>query len=252
MDNADLSHHIVSRFNEDLERARSNVLRMGGLVESQLALALRALLEGDVAAGNEVVRCEYDVNALQVSIDDECNRILATRAPTASDLRLVVAIIKTVTDMERIGDEAEKVGYIGSHHSNLDHAPEHYRVMRHLGSVVQDMVRDALDCFARLDAATALAVAKRDRLVDEEYEAVQRQCITFMIEDPRTIRRAIDLLWIARALERIGDHAKNICEYVIYMVHGKDIRHISLKDVEEQLQAEPRPPAGLSATDRPQ
>src|SRR5271155_5632991 len=208
MENADLSHHIVSRFNEDLERARGNVLRMGGLVESQLALALRALLDGDLAAGNEVVRCEYDVNALQVSIDDECSRILAPRAPTASDLRLVVAIIKTVTDLERIGDEAEKVGYIASHHASLERSMDHYRVMRHLGRVVQEIVRDALDAFARLDARTALEVAKRDRLIDEEYDSAQRQCITFMIEDPRSIRRTIDMLWIARALERIGDHAK--------------------------------------------
>jgi phosphate transport system protein len=156
VENADLSHHIVSRFNADLEQLRSNVLQMGGLVEAQLKLALRALLEGDSAAGDEVVRAEYEVNSMQVSIDDECSRILATRAPAASDLRLVVAIIKTVTDLERIGDEAEKVGYIGSHHASMERPADHYRVMRHLGRVVQEIVRDALDAFARLDAKTAL------------------------------------------------------------------------------------------------
>jgi phosphate transport system protein len=196
---------------------------------------LRALLEGDSAAGDEVVRAEYEVNSMQVSIDDECSRILATRAPAASDLRLVVAIIKTVTDLERIGDEAEKVGYIGSHHASLERPADHYRVMRHLGRVVQEIVRDALDAFARLDAKTALEVAKRDRLIDEEYDAAQRQCITFMIEDPRSIRHAIDMLWIARALERIGDHAKNICEYVIYTVYGRDVRHVSMGDVERHV-----------------
>jgi phosphate transport system protein len=180
---------------------------------------------------------------MQVSIDDECSRILATRAPAASDLRLVVAIIKTVTDLERIGDEAEKVGYIGSHHASLERPADHYRVMRHLGRVVQEIVRDALDAFARLDAKTALEVAKRDRLIDEEYDAAQRQCITFMIEDPRSIRHAIDMLWIARALERIGDHAKNICEYVIYTVYGRDVRHVSMGDVERHIHSlsEPQP-----------
>jgi phosphate transport system protein len=237
VENADLSHHIVSRFNADLEQLRSNVLQMGGLVEAQLKLALRALLEGDSAAGDEVVRAEYEVNSMQVSIDDECSRILATRAPTASDLRLVVAIIKTVTDLERIGDEAEKVGYIGSHHAAMERSADRYRVMRHLGRVVQDNVRDALDAFARLDAKAALEVAKQDRLIDEEYDAAQRQCITFMIEDPRSIRHAIDMLWIARALERIGDHAKNICEYVIYTVYGRDVRHVSMGDVERHIRS---------------
>jgi phosphate transport system protein len=238
MDNADLSHHILSRFNEDLERVRSNVLQMGGLVEEQLKRAVQALVEGDSRIGELVVRNETQVNSMQVSIDDECSHILATRAPAASDLRLVVAIIKTITDLERIGDEAEKIGYIGTRNAVVDRPGEHYRVIKHLVRVVQELVRDALDAFARLDASAALAVAKRDRLVDEEYDAVQRQCIMFMIEDPRTIRRAIDLLWITRALERIGDHAKNICEYVVYMVHGKDIRHVSLRDVEQQLQRE--------------
>jgi len=252
VENADLSHHILSRFNADLEQLRTNVLQMGGLVEAQLKLALRALLEGDGAAGDEVVRAEYEVNSMQVSIDDECNRILATRAPAASDLRLVVAIIKTVTDLERIGDEAEKVGYIASHHASLERSMDHYRVMRHLGRVVQEIVRDALDAFARLDAKAALEVAKRDRLIDEEYESAQRQCITFMIEDPRSIRHTIDLLWIARALERIGDHAKNICEYVIYMVYGRDIRHVSMRDVERHIQSLSEPQStGVAARTEP-
>jgi phosphate transport system protein len=148
-----------------------------------------------------------------------------------------VAVIKTITDLERIGDEAEKIGYIGSRLATMERPADRYREIKHLGRVVEEIVHDALDAFARLDADAAVAVAKRDRLVDEEYEAIQRQCITFMMEDPRSIRRAIDVLWVARAIERIGDHAKNICEYVIYMVHGKDVRHVRLEDVEAQLKS---------------
>jgi phosphate transport system protein len=235
MEKADLSQHILSRFNADLERVRTNVLQMGGLVEEQLANAVQALVLGDSAAAERVVRNDHRVNAMEVAIDEDCNRILATRAPAAGDLRLIVAVIKTITDLERIGDEAEKIGYIGSRLATMERPADRYREIKHLGRVVEEIVHDALDAFARLDSDAAVAVAKRDRLVDEEYEAIQRQCITFMMEDPRSIRRAIDVLWVARAIERIGDHAKNICEYVIYMVHGKDVRHIRLEEVEEEL-----------------
>lgn len=237
MEKADLSHHILSRYNTDLERVRTTVLQMGGLVEEQLANAVRSLVDGDTALADRVVRNDHRVNAMEVSIDEDCNRILATRSPAAGDLRLIVAIIKTITDLERIGDEAEKIGYIGSRLATMERPADRYREIKHLGRVVEEIVHDALDAFARLDADAAVAVAKRDRLVDEEYEAIQRQCITFMMEDPRSIRRAIDVLWVARAIERIGDHAKNLCEYVIYMVHGKDVRHIRLEEVEEQLKS---------------
>ena len=146
-------------------------------------------------------------------------------------------MIKTITDLERIGDEAEKIGYIGSRLAAVERPADRYREIKHLGRLVGDMVHESLDAFARLDPEGAVAIAKKDRLVDEEYEAIQRQCITFMMEDPRTIRRALDVLWVARALERIGDHAKNVCEYVVYMVHGKDIRHLSIDEVEKHLQS---------------
>jgi phosphate transport system protein len=148
---------------------------------------------------------------------------------------LIVAVIKTITDLERMGDEAEKIGYIGARLASMEQPTDRYREIKHLGRLVSDMVHEALDAFARLDADAAITVAKKDRLVDEEYEAIQRQCITFMMEDPRTIRRALDVLWVARAIERIGDHAKNMCEYVIYMVLGKDVRHVRLDDVERQI-----------------
>jgi len=193
METADLSHHISRRFNEDLERVRGKVLGMGGFVEQQLQKAITALVEGDSSLGERVATDDYQVNNMEVAIDDECCRILATRAPTAGDLRVIVAIIKTITDLERIGDEAEKVGYIASRLATMERPADKYREIKHLGRVVSDMVH------------------------------------------ARTIRRALDVMWVVRALERIGDHAKNISEYVIYMVHGKDIRHTSLDDVEREL-----------------
>lgn len=244
MEKADLSHHILSRYNADLERVRTNVLQMGGLVEQQLSQAVHALVQGDSAAAERVARNDHRVNAMEVAIDEDCNRILATRAPAAGDLRLIVAVIKAITDLERIGDEAEKIGYIGSRLATMERPADRYREIKHLGRIVEEIVHDALDALARLDAEAAVAVAKRDRLVDEEYEAIQRQCITFMMEDPRSIRRALDVLWVARAIERIGDHAKNICEYVIYMVYGKDVRHTSLDDVERELRERAIPAIG--------
>ena len=237
MDVTELGPHISRRFNEDLEGVRNRVLQMGGFVEQQLTQAVAALIEGDSRLGEEVARGDHKVNAMEVTIDEECSRILATRAPAASDLRLIVAIIKTITDLERIGDEAEKIAYIASRLATMERPADRYREIKHLGRLAQQMVHDGLDAFARLDADAALRICREDRVLDDEFESIQRQCITFMMEDPRTIRRALDVVWVARALERIGDHAKNMCEYVVYMVHGKDIRHTSLDDVEKELRA---------------
>jgi phosphate transport system protein len=235
MEKSDLSQHISRRFNEDLEQIRGRVLAMGGFVEDQLAKAVTALVEGDSRLGESVVQDDFQVNAMEVTIDEECSRILATRAPAASDLRLIVAIIKAITDLERMGDECEKIGLIAARLAVEERPANKYREVKHLGRLVQSIVHDTLDAFARLDPDAALRVARMDKAVDEEYEAIQRQSITFMMEDPRNISRALDVMWIVRALERIGDHAKNICEYVIFMVHGKDIRHIRLEDVETVL-----------------
>jgi phosphate transport system protein len=246
MDTSDLSHHILSRYNADLEGLRSAVLQMGGIVEQQLQNGVKAIVSGDSRLGEEVARLDHKINAMEVAIDDDCSRILATRAPTASDLRLIVAIIKTITDLERIGDETEKLGHAAARFAAGERTADRYRELKHIGELVTDMVHGALDAFARLDTEAALQVARRDRVIDEEYDAIQRQCITFMMEDPRAIRRTLDVMAIARALERVGDHAKNICEYVVYMVLGKDIRHLSIEDVEKQVLAAraSRPTAG--------
>jgi phosphate transport system protein len=236
METANLTHHISSRFNEDLEHLRTSVLQMGGVVEQQLADAVTALVNGDSRLAEQAAHRDYLINGLEVAIDEDCSRILATRSPAASDLRLIVAVIKTITDLERVGDEGEKVAYVATRLSGIDRPSDRYRELKHVARLARELLHDALDAFSRLDADAALAIARRDRMLDAEYEAVQRQCITFMMEDPRTIRRALDVMMVARAFERIGDHAKNICEYVVYMVLGKDIRHRSLEEAAAELE----------------
>jgi phosphate transport system protein len=243
MDAEALTQHTSSRYEADLERLRNNVLSMGGLVERQLQRALSGFIDSDMTQLVAVAREEQLVNELERSVDEDCGRILATRNPAASDLRLLIAILKSNGDLERIGDEAEKIAAIAARRSNRDQPKDFFHELRHLGQLVQAMVRDCLDASARLDTQLALEVMRRDRQVDAEYEALQRQSVLRMSEDPRSIRRTLDVMWVVRALERVGDHAKNICEYVVYAVHGKDVRHVPLEDTERQL-------AGKLAQDR--
>jgi phosphate transport system protein len=232
-----LSHHISSRYNADLEQLRSSVLAMGGLVERQLTQAIGGITEPDARVMVRVAQEELRVNQLERSIDEDCSRILATRGPTASDLRLIITILKTITDLERIGDEGEKVAAIAARLALRERPHNRYRELRNLGELVTGMVHDTLDAFARFDTKLALEVLRRDRTVDEEYESIHRQSITFMMEDPRSIRRALDVMWVVRSLERIGDHAKNIGEYLIYLVLGKDVRHTKIEEIEKELLA---------------
>jgi phosphate transport system protein len=230
MRSEEIGHHYSRQFNEELETLRSRVLEMGGMVENQLRLSLRALVKGDSDLGEQVAQDDAKVNRMEVAIDEECTQILARRQPAAGDLRLILAIIKTITDLERIGDEAEKIGFLATRLAAQERPENRYKEIKHLGRTVRDIVHRALDCLARLDSESALEVAQADSMVDEEYESIMRQGITRMMEDPRTIGRVLDTLWVARALERIGDHAVNICEYVVYLVHGKDIRHLGIDD----------------------
>ncbi len=234
MDKAHLGHHISQQFNAELEDIRNRVLAMGGLVEQQIADAVSALVQGDIELCETVITNDYRVNAMEVALDEECAHTLARRQPAASDLRLIVAVVKTITDLERIGDQAEKVARMGLHLTAMERPKNHYLEIQSLGVHARDMLHGALDAFARMDVEAAVQVAQRDVTVDHEYEGVMRQMITFMMEDPRSIARSLDIMWAARALERIGDHARNIGEYVIYLVKGKDVRHISLEQMEKE------------------
>jgi phosphate transport system protein len=230
MENLNLGHHISQQFNEELEDIRNKVLQMGGIVEEQLGRAVRALIEGDTKLAKQVVADDYRVNALEVEIDEECTRIVARRQPAASDLRLVMAVIKTITDLERIGDEAKRVAKMVEDELNGAMAEDVRLELEHMGNLVREMLRMILDAFARTDVETAVRVVKFDNRVDAKYVSITRQLMTYMAQDPANIPRVLNILWAARAMERMGDRCGNIAEYIFYLVHGRDIRHTALDD----------------------
>ena len=235
MEQTSISHHISRQFNEELEDIRNKVLAMGGLVEEQIENSITALVNGDVELAESVISRDYQVNALEVAIDEESIQVLARRQPAAGDLRLIVAVIKTITDLERIGDQAERISRMAIHLAEMERPKNQYSELEHLGVQVRKMLHSALDAFARMDTEAAIAVAQEDIKVDAEYDSIMRQMITFMMEDPRNVKRTLDIMWSARALERMGDHACNISEYIIYLVKGKDVRHISLEQMEKEV-----------------
>jgi phosphate transport system protein len=230
-----LHTHISRQYNAELEDIRTKVLQMGGLVEQQIEQALVALSNADTALGEAVIMNDVKVNQFDVDIDEECQHIIARRQPAASDLRLVMAVIKTIADLERIGDEAEKIARMSVRLAGEERPKNNYAELQTLGNHVRFMVHDALDAFARLDIEAAVRVAHEDRKIDQKYEGIMRQMITHMMENPRAITRTLDVIWAARAIERIGDHARNICEYIIYLVKGKDVRHTSLEQIEREI-----------------
>lgn len=225
MENTKIGGHISQQFEEELQDIKTRVMTMGGVVEKQLSDALKSLADNNLELAETVVASDYKVNAMEVAIDEECTQILAKRQPTARDLRLVIAVIKTITDLERIGDEAERVGRMAVMFAESQGDEKMLRGILHLGELVRGMLQGALDAFARMDTDQAIAVAIRDNKADREYESILRELVTYMMEDPRTIPTVVNIMWSARALERIGDRARNICEYVIYLVKGKDVRH---------------------------
>ena len=237
-DNLNLGHHISRQFNEELEDIRNKVLQMGGIVEEQLGRAVKALVEGDTRLAKQVVTDDYRVNALEVEIDEECTRIVARRQPAASDLRLVMAVIKTITDLERIGDEAKRVARMVEEELNGAMAEDVRHELEHMGNLVREMLRMILDAFARLDVESAVRVVKADNRVDVKYVSITRQLMTYMAQDPKSIPRILNILWAARALERMGDRCGNIAEYIFYLVHGRDIRHIEVDDAVIGIAAE--------------
>lgn len=236
VDQESYKQHISAQFNSELETVKSHMLEMGGMVEQQVRDAVAALVTTQSTEAELVVARDADVNAMEVRIDDECARILARRQPAASDLRLVLAISKAITDLERVGDEASKIARHAIKLSEEGDSPSGYVEIRHLGNHVTGMLRDALDAFARLDVDAAVTVAREDAAVDQEYASAMRSLVTFMMEDPRDIGAILNEMWALRALERVGDHAKNIAEYVIYLVKGLDVRHVELDELLEQIQ----------------
>ena len=238
MDKLNLGQHISQQFNEELEEVRSKVLQMGGIVEEQLGNAVRALVDGNAELAAEVVANDYRVNALEVEVDEECTRIVARRQPAASDLRLVMAVIKTITDLERIGDEAKRVGKMVETELDGTLNEEVRQELEHMGDLVRDMLRMVLDAFARTDVDAAVKVVKADKKVDAKYVSITRQLMTYMAADPKSIPTILNILWAARAMERMGDRCGNIAEYIFYLVYGRDIRHISMDDVVAEFASE--------------
>lgn len=218
--------HISSQFDNELEEIRSRMLHMGGLVEEQLNDAMKGYSNADHRLLGAVRAKEAEVNHLEIELDDRCTHIIARRQPAASDLRMVLAIVKATTDLERVGDEAEKIARISQQiHTRGLMLPGGFSGLRVASTMAREMLRDALNAFARLDAGASRSTIVRDRQMDEEFRRLLRELLTFMFEDPRTISTALDMIWIAKSLERVGDHAKNIAQYVIFVVEGTDVRH---------------------------
>lgn len=228
--------HISEQFDNDLRKVTSHMMEMGGIVEQQVERAITALVEGDSDGADQIIERDKSVNNMEIVIDEECTNIIARRQPAAGDLRLVVSISKTVADLERIGDEASRIAKMALSLSSADgDSPRGYVEVRHIGNMVKQMVHDALDAFIRLDVDAAVAVAGKDKEVDREYGSAMRELVTYMMEDPRTIGRVMDVIWSLRALERIGDHARNIAEHVVYTVLGRDVRHTSVNDMRDAI-----------------
>ena len=230
-----MPEHTLKQFDTELEALRSRVLQMGGLVEEQIVRAIDSLATGNVSLAQRVVEDDHRVNALEVAIDEECSTIIARRQPAAVDLRMIMMVVKTITDLERIGDEAAKIARMAQliHQAERPFVPRTAEI-RHVADLALAMLRHALDAFARLDLAVAAKVVRQDERVDDAFRGILRQLITFMMEDPRTISSSIEILFTAKAIERIGDHAKNMSEYVVYMVKGKDVRHTGVEGIERE------------------
>ena len=229
------TEHSSKQYDIDLEAVRTRVLEMGGLVESQILAAIEAFATGNVSQIDQVIADDHRVNSLEVNIDNECGHIIARRQPAAGDLRMIMAISKIVTDLERIGDEAAKIARSAKQVYNgvRPQVPPLVDV-RHAGGIAVGMLRKALDAFARLDPGEAVKIVREDVAIDEEFRSIVRELVTFMMEDPRTISAALEIMWIAKSIERIGDHSKNLAEQTIYIVKGTDVRHTALEAVERE------------------
>jgi len=227
----ELGQHISQRYNHELEDIRSKVLKMGGLVEEQSVNALKSLLEYDKPLAKEVTKGDDIINEMEVEIDEECTHVIARRQPAASDLRLIIAVVKVITDLERIGDEAVKIARYSKKLAKKPSVNGMHSELSHLTELVLDILHNALDSFARLDADQAISILEGENRLNKEVNNLSRLLITYMMEDPRNIKSALRISWCARSIERIGAHSQNICEYVIFLVKGKDVRHSNLEHI---------------------
>jgi len=235
MDNSKIGHHISEQFNKELEDIRNKVLTMGGLVERQIEMAVKAFTSGDVEAAELVIKQDNHIDAFELALDQECTQILALRQPAAFDLRLLLTVIKIINELEIVGDLAERIAKMAIHLSGTEGRHDDYYELQHMAGLVRDMLHSSLDAFARMDLDGVTAITGQDENVDREYASIIRQLITQMMEDPRNITRTLDVLWTVRALERIGDHACYICQHLIYMVKGETVRHLSQAELEAKV-----------------
>jgi phosphate transport system protein len=239
MDNNSIGHHISEQFNKELEDIRNSVLTMGGMVEEQLELAIRAFTTNDIELAELVIKQDNPIDDMEIMLDRECMQIMALRQPTAFDLRLLIATLKVVNELERVGDLAEHIAKMAMLTSDVDHNRNGpYYEITHMADLVKGMIHEALDAYARMTVEHIPAITGKDENVDREYASILRQQITYMMEDPRNITRTLNVLWTVRSLERIGDHACNICEHLVYMIKGEDVRHISHAELEKKLRGE--------------
>lgn len=238
MSDLHLGQHISRKFNEELESVRSRVLHMGGIVEVQLSNALKVLVNKETALAKEVTSADAVVNSLEVEIDEQCTRIVARRQPAATDLRLIITVIKTISDLERMGDEAKRVAIMARHEMDGAMDDDLRADLEHMGDLVRGMLRQVLDAFARTDVDTAVAVVKADKKVDKKYKRIVKQLIQRMASEPHSVPAVMNIMWAVRSLERLGDRCQNIAEHVIYMVLGTDVRHIKLDDILAEIESQ--------------
>lgn len=233
--NLHIDQHISHRFNDELEALRQQVLTMGGVVERQCLMALDGLINQKADVAQVVATSDYQVNELEVEISAMCTDLLARRQPAASDLRMIVSVIRMVANLERIGDEAAKIGRFALKLADDSDSRALQAEPLHLGDSVIAMLRGALDAFARLDVQAAIGIAAHDPDIDKEFKSLTRLLISHMMEEPQQVKNMLRVNWCARALERIGDHSVNICEEVVYLVEGSDVRHLSLEEIQRRF-----------------
>lgn len=239
MDSTSIGHHISEQFNRELEDIRNHVLTMGGMVEEQIELAIQAFTAADVELAEQVIKQDNQIDDMEMTLDRECTQIMALRQPTAFDLRLLVAVLKIINELERVGDLAEYIAKMAIHISDLEAGKKHpYYEIRHMANIVKLMLHDALDAFARMTIENVADITAKEGDVDREYSSIIRQQITYMMEDARNITRTLNVLWAVRSLERIGDHACNICDHLVYIIKGEDVRHLSHAELEKKLRGE--------------